>query len=76
MEDMKQQKANHVLVVENIQTHYRTIEDETQVSFTVSCISLPRNVFPKLWGGMIYQKINHFLIVENIQTHYSTPPVA
>ena len=33
MEDMKAQKGNHVLIVENIQTHYRTIEDETQVSY-------------------------------------------
>ena len=31
MEDMTQQKSNHIVIVENIQTHYKTIEDETQV---------------------------------------------
>ena len=36
MEDMKQQKSNHIVIVENIQTHYTTIEDETQV-----CLCLP-----------------------------------
>jgi hypothetical protein len=31
MEDMKAMKQNHVLIVENIQTHYSEIETETQV---------------------------------------------